>query len=111
MMYRPRIVVAFVVSLFLTASLLWAGGQEEAATVDEDAVTVEMWAIRELPEEFYQRFSEEHPEINLQVEEFSREDIRGVLSPALQSGDGPDLFSFTYTGTGIRRCPCACRTR
>ncbi len=95
MMYRPRIVVAFVVSLFLTASLLWAGGQEEAATVDEDAVTVEMWAIRELPEEFYQRFSEEHPEINLQVEEFSREDIRGVLSPALQSGDGPDLFSFT----------------
>ena len=94
-MYQSRIAVLFVLLLVLSPFFLSAGGQGEAPAVDADAVTIEMWAIRELPEEFYERFREEHPEINLQVEEFSREDVRGVLSPALQSGDGPDVFSYT----------------
>lgn len=65
------------------------------STNAQESVTLEFWQIRELPAEFYERFSEQYPHIDLQVEFMGREDMRTVIGPALGATGGPDFFSYT----------------
>ena len=86
----------------LAAALLGAancgGGREEV--VKFLAATRETTVLERVTEEIIARFEEQNPNIDVQREAMTTEDIRRVIKTRLQSEDPPDVFTYD-TGPGF----------
>ncbi|KQQ22049.1 hypothetical protein ASF48_02130 [Rathayibacter sp. Leaf299] len=88
------------------ASLLLAGcsaggdaGDESAAPSDSGQVTWWGWTPdTPVAERYIAAFNEEYPDIEVTYKNFENVDFRTALTPALDSGEGPDVFDLSPAG-------------
>ena len=88
--------------LSLCAMPLFAGGQGEAATDEEEVVELTVWFGREnfIPDDAFDAFHEQYPGIRVNVDVIPLEQALTEASTALSAGEGPDLLQ-----TDSRRIP------
>jgi raffinose/stachyose/melibiose transport system substrate-binding protein len=84
------------------AVLLGTGGcgGNRGEVVDFLAATRETTILERAAEELIARFEEQHPDIDVQRETMSTEDLRTVIEARLRSAQRPDVFTYD-TGPGF----------
>jgi ABC-type glycerol-3-phosphate transport system substrate-binding protein len=105
---RPVIVSA---ALALLLGLLAVGPQVVAAAQDDEEVTLRVWDQFTGPESsvvdsIYAGFSEANPNVTIERESFSTDQMRDTINTALSSGTGPDVILYDPGPgyAGARRC-------
>jgi len=75
-------------------------GGNRGEVVDFLAATRETTILERAAEELIARFEEQHPDIDVQRETMSTEDLRTVIEARLRSAQRPDVFTYD-TGPGF----------
>jgi len=88
-----------VVSLVLTGCATNAGGGASAAPASSGKVTWWGWTPdTPVAEQYIAAFNKEYPDIKVTYKNFENVDFRTSLTPALDSGKGPDVFDLSPAG-------------
>ena len=69
-------------------------GGNRGEVVDFLAATRETTILERAAEELIARFEEQHPDIDVQRETMSTEDLRTVIEARLRSAQRPDVFTY-----------------
>jgi raffinose/stachyose/melibiose transport system substrate-binding protein len=89
-------VPAIALSLLLIAGFVFASGEQEGASSNNDEVTITVWKHNPQNEPFLlattEAFMEQHPNINVEYEIKTPDQYYNVLLTAMQSGAAPDVF-------------------
>ena len=75
-----------------------ASGQQDAEKIGNEAVELELWDYwADVPamDRLIEAFESDHPGITILRTTMRDNDLRTTIRPALTSGSGPDVFSFT----------------
>jgi len=88
-------------SLSLTACGGSDGGAQDASVEAADSGQVTWWGWTPdtpVAERYIAAFNEEYPDIEVTYRNFENVDFRTTLGPALDSGEGPDVFDLSGAG-------------
>ena len=93
--------LSIALSLVVSVSVIWAGGEQEAEEVEEK-VTLEMWSWRPEDVEEYNEilpdFESNHPTIEVSFKPFKNTEYPAILLTALEGGEGPDIMQLKSYG-------------
>ena len=84
--------------MFAVCYSLTAAGQKDSAGTEKKAVALELWDYwADVPamDRLIEAFESSHPNIKVVRTTMRDNDLRTTIRPALTSGSGPDVFSFT----------------
>lgn len=96
-----------VAGIAATAAIVLAGcagggggeGDSDAAPADSGKVTWWGWTPdTPVAERYIEQFNEEYPDIEVTYRNFENVDFRNTIIPALESGEGPDVFDLGAAG-------------
>jgi ABC-type glycerol-3-phosphate transport system substrate-binding protein len=93
---------ATVAALVLAGCSSTEGGEGEEAP-PADSGTVAWWGWTPdtaVAEKYIAQFNEEYPDIEVTYKNFENVDFRNAIGPALDSGEGPDVFNVGAGGGG-----------
>lgn len=100
---RRNLIMALIL-FFATASLLFAGGNQEQAEKD-DVVTLKLWRMGtqeswvDYTKGFIKRFEADHQNIEIEYEYMPPIDLPKKLNTALAAGIGPDIIGCSIQHT------------
>jgi raffinose/stachyose/melibiose transport system substrate-binding protein len=93
--------LAGVVSLALSGCSGGGSGAEEESAEAADSGEVTWWGYTPdtpVAERYIAEFNKEYPDIEVTYKNFENVDYRTTLTPALDSGEGPDVFVLSPAG-------------
>lgn len=91
--------VAAVAVLGLAACSKGGSGGEDVAASDSGEITWWGWTPdTPVAEKYIAAFNQEYPDIKVTYKNFENVDFRNALGPALDSGQGPDVFDLSAAG-------------
>ncbi|WP_291812318.1 extracellular solute-binding protein [Cellulomonas sp.] len=102
--YTKAAAAAAVMTLCLAACSGGGDAQEEggaAAVEAAESGTVTWWGWTPdtpVAERYIEEFNKEYPDIEVTYRNFENVDFRTTLAPALDSGEGPDIFNLSPAG-------------
>lgn len=98
--YLGPVAIAASAALLLAAcSSTDTAGDASAEPADSGEVTWWGWTPdTAVAENYIAAFNEEHPDIKVTYRNFENVDFRTTITPALDSGEGPDVFNLSPAG-------------
>ena len=93
-MYCSKRLVVVLLTLLLPPTMAAAGGQDESIGDADETVELTVWFGREnfIPDDGFDSFHAEHPNIKVNVDVIPLEQALTEASTALSAGKGPDLL-------------------
>ena len=74
--------------------------EEETKSASNETIELKFWDLRtdgagaKMIDELIDNFEEDNPQITVKRTAFKVDDLRNTIKPAINSGEGPDIFSY-----------------